>query len=345
MTVERTTESRELHDLSPSRIKLAQACGLAFRYRYVDKLPSATHAAAAIFGTVLHTAVAKWYDEGPTTDDNRHQHKDLDLVQLVRDEWPERLPPAIWTAVNGLIEYDKELEKVAEAIKLGRPNLKAPRSTKAFLESSAQKEFQDKRMALFELTENYSEIRWGKNDDPFKEYQRSLEIADRLQREWKPLPRPLAVEEPFRLEFEGYTIRGAIDQVRQDPDRETGQMGPPRLVDMKSNKQLMSQMEAFMQSWTYNIALRQIENLPATNLVEFWMLRHKHENLDRVKVQRGTIDPDRHDKIALRILNGTSRKIITGQYEPNYGHGCKMCDYRPICEQELTIWDGEGVTL
>lgn len=346
MTVERTTEQRDITDLSASRINLAQKCGLAFKYNYIDHLPQPTESAAAIFGSGMHAAVEIWYGgSGPITEDNAHVHKDLDLVDLMDQQWPDRLPPRIWLFVKELAELDSECDAVASAIQFQRPQLKAPRQTVAFQNSDASKQFQEKKSEMLGMLAKFEEIRWPNDEDPYKAFLKARELAARLQKEWQPLPRPLLVEEPFRLEFEGFVLRGAIDQVRRDPDLITGEMKPPEVNDLKTGRQLMTQMEAFTQAWTYNVACREIELAPNDmNDFAFTFARHVDQQ-GRTKVQRGSIDRKRHDKLALRILNGVGRKIITGQHEPHYGTWCKQCDYKDVCEQELQIWEGDGVLM
>jgi hypothetical protein len=309
VAVERTVEERELTDLSTSRVMVANKCGLAFKYRYVDRLPAPYDSGSALFGNAVHDGVAEWYEPGPTTEDNKHRHKELELPMLVAKQWPRLLPPVVWEDVQALLELDAERQAVAEAIRLRRPQIKKPEQTKDYLNSEAQKAFAERQVEMLLRIEKLEEVKWPKDEDPFKAYTKSLNIAERLQRQWQPLPRPLAVEEPFRLEFEGFVLRGAIDQVRHDPNLQTGEWREPRVVDIKTGRNPLTQMEAFVQTFVYNEAVRQIENLPATDLMEFWLARHEDQR-GRTKVQRGRVDPKRHGKLALRILNGVGRRDV-----------------------------------
>lgn len=346
--IQRTTESRELHDLSPSRIRTAQKCGLAFKYQYIDKLPAASESAAMIFGNVIHYASEQFYGgPGPITPDNEHAHKDMDLVDLVRAQWPQLLPEGIWAFVEELIGLDQERIAVANLIKLQR-DLKNPMQSKQFLESSEHAAFIAKRKEMVEVCDAFKEITWPKDQDAFAAYQKSEEVARRLEREWKPKPRPLVVEEPFRMEFEGFVVRGQIDQIRRDPDPKTGELKPPSINDIKTGRQLFTQMEAFMQGflyWAANHQLSQeVDYVVDTDLVDFIMARHMNQN-GTTKIQRGKIDPKRHTKLAKTIMNSTANSIISGDTAPHYGMWCKSCDFHEICETEIDLWDGDGVIV
>jgi hypothetical protein len=186
------------------------------------------------------------------------------------------------------------------------------------------------------------EIKWAKDEDPFKAYQRSVAIARRLQNEWKPLPRPLLVEEPFVLDFEGWVLHGRIDQVRQDPDLDTGELLEPQIVDAKTSRQPLSQMEAFTQVYLYYEAVAAMEYAPTTTSVAFALLRH-HDERGRTKLQEGRIDPKRHRELALSILHGKTRQVLSAQFEPSFGMWCRHCDFRDICAQNIRLWDGDGI--
>lgn len=339
--VERSTRSDSLTDLSASRISTASKCGLAFHYQYVEKLPSPVESAARLFGTVIHDAVQEWYGEGVTTTDNANRHKDLDLALLVKEQWKVQLPKEVWTRLGKLLEADEEQKAVEAAIMLERPSLKKPRSTKAFLSSSAAKHFSDAQKELREYTEESAEIKWPKNGDAYIDYLKSLELAKTIEAEWKPLPRPILVEEPFRLEFEGFVVRGRIDQVRQDVDLKTGEAKEPVILDIKTSKQPLTQMEAFVQAFLYYEAVRQMDIAPTTDNVAFYLARQTNE-MGGVKIQKGKIEGERHKALALRILQSTGDKILKGDDSPHYGHWCRMCDWHSLCAREISLWEGDG---
>lgn len=363
MPVERTTEERALTDLSTSRVGVANKCMLAFEYRYVRRLPSPSDSAASIFGNVIHGGVEKWYGgEGPRTEENKDAHKEQNLVEIVKAEWPEkppeddavpeeyvqkRLPPKIWEMVSNLVVLEEERQALCAAIQLMRPTIKAPMQTKDFLESEEQIRFNEEMDALIALSAEFEEIRWPKGENAFQAYQKSILIAKRIEAEWKVQPRPLLVEEPFRLEFEGYVLRGRIDQVRQDIDPATGQLVIPRIRDIKTGKNLMTQEEAFLQAFIYYEAVRQMDYpfLPEEVIdFDFYMARHV-DAANHIKRQAGRIDRDRHVRLALRILHGVARRIKAKSYEPHYGMWCKSCDFKDLCDSEISIWSGDGVAV
>lgn len=347
MAVERTTEERDLTDLSVSRITTANRCGLAFEHKYVRKLPTPTGSASAIFGSVIHEGVEEWFGgPGPITNDNRDTHKNWELDEIVRQKWPDKLPPTIWDLVQELLLLDIERSAVCAAILMKRPTLKAPMQTKEFLESKAAKEFNEKHLELINICNEFEEIRWSKDENAFQAFQKSLQIAERIQKEWREQPRPFLIEEPFRLEFEGFVLRGAIDSVPQLIDPKTGQLQRRLVRDIKTGKSLMTQMEVFLQAFIYNEAVRQMDyDFLDEDIVDFdfFMARHVNPN-GRTKRQAGRIDRERHERLALRILNGVARRIISASFEPHYGFHCKTCDFKDLCEAELSLWSGpDGV--
>lgn len=326
-----------LTDLSPSRVRTATVCGLKFRYSYIDQIPAPLDRASSIFGSVVHNGVHEWY--GLDGQDNAERHQEMDLPTIVAEQWPRWLPQEIWTPTVKTIEAAIELDNMESYIRLTRPKIKGPRQTKQFLESKQYQDFVDQENALKEVCDKREDIKWPKDEYPFKAYTRSLEIANRVQNLWRPLPRPLAVERPFMLQFEGLTIKGAMDQLRLDPLGPSGEVVPD-LRDLKTGRQLFTQMELFIQAFLYYEACRQAEDLPTPEKVTFDILRQG-------KLQNIAIDYERHKKIAIRLLHHTIDKINSGVFEPAYSGECKMCDYRLICEEELNLWKPgtDGLTV
>lgn len=313
-----------LTDLSASRIRTVDACGLKFKYQYVDKLPAKLERASTMFGNVIHDAVDLWYAP-------EHNYQVESLRDLVRGLWAEYLPPNVWSATKRCLSLEQALDGVAGAILLGRPTLKAPKTTKAFLESSEFALFEDAREEMVRRCDATEDVKWPKDENPLQAYHKSILMADQLQARWRHQPKPLFVEQPFLLEFEGYTLRGRIDQIRRDISPQTGEILPIELVDLKTGRGLLTQQEAFVQAWIYYEACHRDIALPEPDHVCFWMVRHN-------KGQYGKLDRERHGKLALRILNNTARKIVTGDWSPQYGTQCKLCDYKEDCENEIAIW-------
>lgn len=336
--------SDSLTDFSAHRIGIANKCGRAFQFQYVDKIPAPYEAGALLFGNVIHDGVAEWYGPGPRTDANENRHRELDLIELCNRQWQLLLPPKIWDHLGAMIALDEDCKAMAEAICLKRPEIKAPLQTKDYLESRAAKEMVEAKEEMLRLCDKSNEIRWPKDEDPFKAYKKMQMIAERLQREWRKQPRPLLVEEPFRLEFKNYVIRGRIDQVRHDFDVNTGELKEPEVNDLKSGRNPLTQMEAFWQVFIYWKANTLWEWTPETTQVGFTLVRHVDER-GQTKVQRGRIDPKRHERLASRILNGVARKVSTAQFEPAYGYWCKRCDFHSQCETEIDLWAAEGFEI
>lgn len=331
-------DEKQLHEFSVSRLGVASKCGLAFKYQYVDKLPAPYDSAASMFGNVFHDGLQVWYGEGPRTPINEDYHREQSFLKIVHEQWQAKLPPGIWRHLQGLFDLDKELDAVEAAILLQRPELKGPRQTQAFLTSQAFKDHADAKEKLLEVMNKTDEIKWPKDEDPLKAYRKSMIIAKRIEREWKDLPRPLLVEMPFMLEFEGWILHGRIDQLREDdPNLD------PRLLDVKTGRQPLSQMMAFLQAFIYYAAVEAMPDVPTTRDIDFALFRHVNPETGRTKVQEGRIDPDRHKALALRILHGRTRQVLAAQFEPSYGHWCNLCDFKDLCSQEINIWQGDGI--
>ena len=310
-----------LTDLSVSRIKVVDKCSLAFKYTYVDRIPAASESASMLFGNVVHDGVDEWYQAG---------HGGRDLAPLFTALWGKYLPKPIWTATERCLAADRELDALAEAIKISRPQLKAPRQTKDFLESPEFARFEDLREAMLKKCEAEEALRWPKDENPLQAYRKSMAIAAQMQARWQHLPAPVVVEAPFLLQFEGFNVKGRIDQIRLDPD-DHGQPKPVELLDIKTGRQPLSQMDAFIQAFLYTEACYTNPDLPDPDHVTFWLARHD-------RPQHGRVDRERHKKLALRILNNVGRTIITGAWEPHYGMWCKSCDFAEMCEGEIGLW-------
>lgn len=314
-----------LTDLSKSRITTVNACGLRFKKQYIDKLPAPFDRASTMFGNIFHDAVERWY-----APENNYQTESL--WGHVDALWREYLPPTVWAATERCLGLDKQLELVADAILLGRPELKSPRTTKAFMESSEFKQFEDARDVMLERCDKVEDMSWPKDENPFQAYRKSKEYAIKLQARWRNQPQPLFVEQPFLLDFEGYTLKGRIDQIRQDINTVTGELLPIELLDMKTGRNALSQQEAFLQAWIYYEACYRDPVLPEPDRVCFWLVRHN-------RGQYGTLDRERHGRLALGILNNTARKIITGDWAPAYGtRECGLCDYKDECAADIGMW-------
>jgi hypothetical protein len=327
--------SDELTDFSPSRLTTAGKCGLAFEYQYVRKIPAPYEGAKALFGNAVHDGLQEWYALDPV--DGAYGYQITDLAPIVLKQWERLLPPVIWRDVLALRDLDEECAAVAAAIVFKRPHLKAPRQTQEYMQAEAVREFNEARVRMIDLCDRLEQIKWSKDEDPYKAYQKSAELAANMQRRWQRLPPPLAVEHPFRIEVEGFVVRGRIDQLRADPAPGTGE-AKVRMVDVKTAAQPMTQMEAFLQAYLYFRAIQEDPALPDTDDIAFYLARHD-------KYQQGRIDNARHRRLASRILNGRARQIIMGQFEPSYGHWCKRCDFNDLCSTEISMWRGDGMVL
>lgn len=323
-----------LTDWSPSRLSTAAQCGRKFELQYVRGIPAAYESGALMLGTAVHNGVQAWYelpDEGPA-----HGFQVHDLAPVICAQWEAILPPVVWGLVQELRELDAECDAVAAAVLFRRPELKAPRTTVDFLRSDASKAFNGRRAAMLELCDKLPEAKWPRDEDPYQAYRRAAEWGDQMQRRWQHLPPPLVVEYPFSLELFGFRCRGRIDAVRVDPMPPHG-LALPTVLDYKTSRQPLTQMEAFLQMFIYYKAVEAALELPTTERIAFYLTRKN-------AYQQGRIDPERHSRLAYSILHGKARQIAMGQFEPSFGHWCKRCDFHDVCESELQMWVGDGLT-
>jgi RecB family exonuclease len=316
-----------LTDFSPSRLVTAGKCGRAFEYQYVRKIPAPYDRGAMLLGDAVHNGVQAWYE----LLDNGFRHNDL--AMSIHNQWPKLLPPAVWRKVSDMIDLNRECQAVAATIHFQRPELKSPTTTQAFLKSEAAKQFAQAKSDMLEFCDALDEVKWPKDEDPFKAYQKSMAWAANMQRRWQHLPRPLVVEGAFVVEFAGFRVRGRIDALRVDPLASTGE-AIPTIVDYKTGRNALSQMEAFLQMFLYYKAIEGDPGLPTTDRVAFYLTR-------KDQYQQGIIDPKRHERLASQILNGRARQIAMGQFEPSFGFWCKSCDFNDICSKEISIWQGD----
>ncbi len=288
-----------------------------------------------MFGTVVHRGVQNWYGHDEDTND----FANTSLVDIVAKIWPEVLPPDIWKHTRRAIEAHIETAEVEQAIMLVRPELKSPRTTKDFLNSDASKKLVALVSELDAACSSCETMSWPSDENPLKAYMKSTAIAAMLQERWKDLPRPITVERPFVLEFDGFVVKGAMDQLRQDPDPETGEVIHD-LRDIKTGRQPMTQMQALIQMFIYWEACLQNPELPTPDQVTFDLVRLG-------KLQTGMVDYERHRKIVLQIMKSVARRIMTADYEPRFGMWCKTCDYFGDCSEDIRLWDPEtdGLTV
>lgn len=311
----------EVTDLSVSRAKLSDKCMLAFKYARIDHIPEPSEGARKLFGNVVHNGVQNWYDS---------DFSKTKLSDFIAAQWWEILPQDVATSLRKVLRAERDLVDLDQLIQITRPTIKAPRQTKAFMESDEQKRWLDAKDGLDAASNECKTIRWPKAENAFQAYMKSMVIANQLQDRWAHRPRPIGVELEFSIEFGGITWRGRIDQVRADPDPE----GVVKVegLDIKTGMQPMTQMDAFLQAFIYNEACIVLPELPTPDYWTFWLARHN-------RPQHAIIERERHTQLALRILNSVRNRLEAEEYPPSYGMWCGSCDFASLCEAEISIWE------
>ena len=324
----------QLTDFSPSRLGTISKCGRAFEYSYVHQLPQPYEKGNLLLGSAFHQGVQAWYelpDDGSARGFQTH-----DLAPLVCAQWERLLPPAVWRLIVELRELEVGAQEVAQAIVFKRPTIKSPTTTKEYLQAAAVKRFTEARLDMLAFCDLLPDVKWPKDEDPYKAYQKAAEWARAAQARWQPKPPPLVIEQQFSVEVFGFRVRGFIDAIRRDPAPDTGEL-IDATVDYKTGRQPLTPMEAFIQMYLYRRAREDMAEqwgVPVSDLVAIYHVR-------KDKYQLGRIDRARHDRLASQILHDRAFKIATSQFAPSYGYWCKGCDYRDLCERELDLWPGE----
>jgi CRISPR/Cas system-associated exonuclease Cas4 (RecB family) len=216
--------------ISPSRVNAYVTCGVAFRMKYVERLPEQRSGSAALFGSVIHEAMEHWTP-------NREQ----DLLGLVRNAW---LTCTEGTVVKDfLAEYQslsvaaiKQEHAIREAWAAKGKESKAPRMTKEWKESDVGQAIR-KLMPRWERRLNDGSPWLFSEYDPLPAlYDESLVLARRIQSRLGSLPNSLYTEFAVDVEWRGFRLTGYVDVVEPLVDFETGELKAIGVLDYKTYK-------------------------------------------------------------------------------------------------------------
>lgn len=242
--------------VSPSRVNKLDECGVAFRMKYVERVPERRRGSHALFGSVVHGALEKWAV-------NRQQN----LLDLMRQSWLHETTEAP-VVRKFLAEYQKISAGVLRAerdaieaynadprnIRAGK-TCKAPRMTNHFKKSDAAK-------ALFRLQAEWQERLSEESPWEFSErdplptfYDDSLIIAKRYERQYGHLPPALHTEFGFDVPWNGMRLIGYIDSIELlvSPEGEVQGIG---VIDYKTYKREPAEFKDYRQLVMYDVAVR-----------------------------------------------------------------------------------------
>ena len=313
----------DLSDLSASRINLMSKCARAYRYAHIDRIPEPQEGAKKIFGSVVHVGVQRWYESG------RYQTEPLS--KYVDACWWEVLPRDVAIALRHCIAAELGTHNLLQLIKISRPDIKQPTATKDYQKSQQFRSFLDAQDELTVASGRCEEIRWTSDENAHQAYVKSMAIADQLQRLWQDKPAPIAVEREVWFDFAGLRIHGFIDQIRQDPD-EHGEVRV-RGVDIKTGRDVLTQLEAFIQVFLYHYGCMMDETLPTPERWGFLIARRG------CKMQELQVDVERHAPLAEKIIHSVRRRVEAEDWAPSFGYWCKSCGFRQLCESEIGFWE------
>jgi len=232
--------------VSPSRVNCLAECGVAFRMKYLERIPETVVGSWALFGSVIHKALEKWAV-------NREQ----DLLKLVEQAWVSETEG---TAVKRFIEeyasLSTEAIKFEHDLRQRRPELTAPRRTKEWKESDVAKGISRLLAVWIPRLETGSPWRFTSSDPLPSLYDESRVAARRYEARWRHLPPALHTEFAFDVPWRGFRLTGYIDAIEPLIDRETGEFAGIGVIDYKTYAQQPAEFKDYRQLVMYEIALR-----------------------------------------------------------------------------------------
>lgn len=218
----------ESNKVSASRLNAYVTCGVAFKMKYVDKLPPQRSGSAALFGQVLHGAMEDWTP-------NRGQ----DLLTLVRQSWLKQTEGTV--VKDFLAEYQslsveaiKQEHAIREAWKAKGKESKAPRMTREWRDSAVGKAIAELMPRWEKRLNDGSPWKFSKYDPLPSLYDESLVLSRRTQARLGSLPPTLYVEFAFDVEWRGFRLTGYVDAIEALIHPETGELQGIGVVDYKT---------------------------------------------------------------------------------------------------------------
>lgn len=153
-------------------------------------------------------------------------------------------------------------------------------------------------------------------------YQEGRSILVNFFSEFEGLT-PWRVEEKFRVGLGRHILSGKIDRV----DKENGRF---RIIDYKMGKNIPSQEDPHfsLQLKIYSAAFYKLTKIVPTR-ASFYFLRHG----ERLSIRPTEDDIDK----TIRMIFSVAGKIRRGNFLPNEGKVCRMCDYKDSCSSEKGI--------
>lgn len=317
--------------ISPSRVNALVSCGVAFKMKYLDKMPEEVSGSAALFGRVVHKSLEDWAP-------NREQ----DLLPLMRQAWLHETAeaPVIAEFLSKYQPISTEVIKAEHAARKAfdeRPDniragktCQAPRMTGHFKKSAAYA----KLTALVEewVPKLNAGSPWRFNDrDPLPTlYDESLVLAKRYERNWRHLPPAMHTEFAFDVPWRGFRLTGYIDTIERLIVRDTGEFLGVGINDYKTYRADPAPNKDYRQKVIYDAAVRELVaqgvlDLPLDDLFVV---------MDYVRLGRrdvAKVTPADHDRLERELIAYRNTVESENFLPAEKGRNPDFCPYPSNC--------------
>lgn len=168
---------------------------------------------------------------------------------------------------------------------------------------------------------------WEEGEEPGAVKDEGIKTTALYMREVAPVTKPVAVEQPFEVEFENveYTLKGVVDLVDAS---ET-------IIDTKTSKRAPSpdQLERDLQLTAYSLGYRAVTGRTETGLRMDYVVRTKTPKI--VSLKSGPRD-EREVNRLLKLIGYVARAIRDRLFFPqphNFTCNPNGCGYWTICQE------------
>ncbi len=327
MTVTQATEHErapfEPTLISASRIDQLLTCGVAFKYRYIDRLPREGSGSSALFGSAVHRALETWAP-------NRGESLDKHVVQGWQDVTKG-------TVVHDfLVKYDQLARRainLCDEIVLSRPEIKQPRQTKDFKDSQIAREISRFLAEWLPYLNTRSPWWFSENDPITRLYEGSLRTMRHYEEKWQHLVAPFETELQFSVEWRGFTLNGYIDAIEPVIDRDSGQIAGLGIMDYKTYAVEPAEYKDWRQTVLYAIV---VQELIASGELSYAIHEPILSGVDYVRLlerrywQVTDLDKERfYEQLVVYRDRVTRHDFLPACKNVN----TNMCDYPSICCQ------------
>lgn len=132
---------------------------------------------------------------------------------------------------------------------------------------------------------------------------------------------PVAVEQRFEMELDGYLLAGVIDRIDRHPE------GGFEIIDYKTNRRLpeLSRLREDLQLPIYQMACREVLGINASKLTFHYLMAGR-------RYTTRPFDETALDRIRERLLR-TAEGVAHGEFRATPNRLCPWCSYLDICPE------------